>query len=172
MAEFLRPAVREALWRWRDVIVALGVGALGLWWVLGTFGIVYWLGWGLIALSVLLLAAGVQRGRFRRGGGGPGVVSLDEGRLSYFGPLTGGAIPLAEIDSVVFDPVGAADGQWIVTGLDRTVLAIPMRAAGAEVLFDALNTLPGLRTQDVLAVLSSPPRKAVTVWQRESIRLT
>ncbi|SEM69160.1 hypothetical protein SAMN04488003_103139 [Loktanella fryxellensis] len=165
MSDFMRPAARAALWRWREVLAALAVATLGLWWGLNSFGVVRWLGVVLVVAAAGLGAAGVQRARFRQDGQGPGVVSLDERRLVYMGPLTGGAMDVADLTRLDLDPA-ARPAHWVLTGVGGQGLAIPVNADGAEVLFDVFAALPGIRSGELLAVLERTPGSRVTVWEK------
>ena len=166
MADFIRPEVKSALWRMRDIIAALAVAGVGVMLVIGGRGVLPVLGWVLIAAGAGLLVAGVQRTRFRRGDGGPGVVQVTERRLAYFGPLSGGMIDVADIVTLSFDPTGHPAPYWVVTGPDHRDIAIPTTATGAEALFDCFGTLPGLRADDLLRVLDHPPAQRVVIWSR------
>lgn len=167
MADFLRPAARAALWRWREIIAGLAVAALGLWWGITAFGITRWLGWVMLAGGVTLIWTGWQRLRFARGGGGAGVVQIDERRLAYFGPLTGGVIDLDDLARLVLDPTGKP-AHWLLTGTGGQSLTIPVDAEGADQLFDLFAALPGIRTERMLDVLARTPDARVTIWARNS----
>ena len=167
MADFLRPEARAALWRWREVLFAALLAALGLWWALGSFGVVKWLGVVLVVIGLGLGWAGWQRARFRQDGQGPGVVILDERRLVYMGPLTGGAMDVADLTRLELEPAALPAPHWVLTGVGGQDLAIPVNAEGAEALFDVFATLPGIRSAQMLAVLERTPHARVTVWERE-----
>ncbi|MWD26642.1 hypothetical protein E0K89_004045 [Aquicoccus sp. SCR17] len=164
---FVRPEVRAALWRWREVLVALALALLGIWWVL-TGGLLQWIGVALLLAAGALAVAGVQRGRFRGAGGGPGVVQVVEGQVSYFGPLTGGVASLSDLSELRLDPT-ARPAHWLLFRPKEPPLAIPVNAEGAEDLFDAFATLPGLRTERMLAELRHSAHPVV-IWQRRSQR--
>lgn len=164
--DFLRPEVRALLWRWRDLLGALAVVALGLWWGLRGSGIVQWLGYLLIAGGGIWAIAGVQRGRFHQDGHGPGVVQITERRLSYFGPLDGGVMDVGDVIRLEFDPDGYPAPHWVLHAGAGQRLAIPVNAAGADDLFDVFGALPGMRTRAVLDVLADPPDAAVVVWEK------
>jgi len=165
VTDLLRPAVRDALWRWREVLVAVVVALLGWWWIATFFDPVRWIGWVILALAIVIAAAGVQRARFRQPGSGPGVVQVVEGRVAYFGPLTGGALDTSAITKLELEPQ-AKPAHWIVTGEDGTQLEVPVNARGADELFDVFAKLPGIETQKMLDALSRRPDVRVTVWQR------
>ncbi|PKQ12496.1 MAG: hypothetical protein CVT70_09110 [Alphaproteobacteria bacterium HGW-Alphaproteobacteria-1] len=159
----VRPGASHTLRRWREVLVALGLAALGLWWALTGFGLLAWIGWAMIVAAAALGLAGVQRVRFRRGAGGPGVVVVDEGLIAYLGPVTGGAVALSEITALALDPDGP---HWVLRQPGQPALRIPLDAEGAEALFDAFAALPGLRTEHMLARMRRPGPVSEILWQR------
>ncbi|MBE0453308.1 MAG: hypothetical protein IBX58_06460 [Roseovarius sp.] len=161
----VRPAASQSLRRWREVLVALGLAALGLWWVLTGFGLLRWIGWALLISAAALGLAALQRMRFRRGAGGPGVVVVDEGLIAYLGPETGGAVALSEITALALDPMGP---HWVLSQPGQPDLHIPLDAEGAEALFDAFAALPGLRTEHMLARMRHPGPAPETLWQRHA----
>lgn len=162
---FFRPEARAQLWRWREVIAAAGVGLIGIWMVAGPGLLLAIPGYALILGGVALAWLGVQRGRFRGADGGTGAVQVDEGQVSYFGPLTGGTVALREMDSLTLD--GAMfPAHWRLTQRGQPALLIPVNAAGAEALFDAFATLPGLRTERMLSMLNANSHQAVVIWRR------
>ena len=167
MSDFLRPEVRDLLWRWRDVIIAFALLALGLWWGLRSYGVLAWIGYVVFGLGVIVALAGIQRARFRQSGNGAGVVQVNEARFSYFGPLNGGTMDINDLTQLALDPAAHPDAVWQLTGVGGQILAIPINATGAEDLFDVFARLPGIKTTDVLAVLSRTPNAHVVVWTRE-----
>lgn len=166
MADFFRPEAKAAIWRFRDVWGSLIVLALDAWWAWTGIGFVRWLGYIIAVLGVMLLIAGIQRGRFRQGSDGPGVVQITERRLAYFGPLDGGVMDIADVSRLSFDPSGHPAPHWVLTGPEARDLAIPTTATGAEALFDVFATLPDLKTEKLLGVLSHPPDHRVVIWSR------
>jgi len=170
MYDFLRPAARATLWRWRDVIGAVVVILLGLWWIAIANGVVAWLGYVVVLLGAMWAFAGVQRARFRQGAGGPGIVSVIERKLAYFGPLTGGTFDLDDVTALALDPTGKPP-HWVITGPNLQTLEIPITAQGAEVLFDVFATFPGIRTQKLLDALERTPDARIVIWQRTATLL-
>ncbi|MGR3376106.1 hypothetical protein [Salipiger abyssi] len=170
----VRPEVRAALSQWREALYGAGVLALGLYWAFFTGGgLLHWVGYVVAAAGALLLVAGLQRGRFRMGGGGPGIVQVIEGRISYFGPLTGGAADLDTLTALTLDRHGKP-AHWLLHRPDEPPLAIPLNAEGADALFDAFATLPGLPTERMLTEMHRASRHSVTIWEaplRESTHL-
>lgn len=166
---FMRAEARDTLWRLREVLAGAGVAALGAWWIAGPGGLLGWIGWVLVAAGLALVVIGAQRARFRVAGQGPGVVQVDEGRIVYFGPLTGGALAVAGIERLTWHPE-ARPPHWQIAGEDGAALMIPVNAEGAEALFDAFATLPGLKTERMLSVMRRARTHPVVVWERSPTR--
>ncbi len=166
MSDFLRPEARAALWRWREVIIAATVIALGLWWAIGSFGIVRWIGIVIVIAGVILALAGIQQGRFRQTGDGPGVVQVTERRLAYFGPLSGGTMDIDNLFRLELDPQAIPSPNWVLTERGGHQLYIPVNAIGADGLFDLFGALPNLETEAMLAVLTRTPDARVTIWEQ------
>lgn len=166
MDNFLRPEVRAFLERWREVLLAGVVFLLGVWWALTGVGINVWLGYIFCLIGIGWGVAAVQRARFAQDGDGPGVVQIRERRLAYFGPLDGGIMDVADLSRLEIDPTSHPDPSWVLTSIEGQVLAIPINAKGAEGLFDVFASLPDIKTNTVLDVLSRTPDARVTVWSR------
>lgn len=164
---FLRPEAVTILQRWRAVLLSMAVLGLGLWWALGGAGLLQWLGYGICAAGLAMLLASLQRMRFRVGDGGPGLVQIDEGAIAYFGPMTGGVVALSEIEVLMLDPSGKP-AHWLLSQPGQPDLAIPLNAAGADALFDAFASLPGIRTGHMLALMQRFPDQKTVIWQRHS----
>lgn len=158
----IRAEVRQALWRWREALASSALAAVGVWWGLSSFGIMQWLGWAVFGLGVGLAVAAVQRVRFRPNTDGPGVVTLDERRVTYLGPLDGG---VADLDMMVQLDITASDNpHWRLINREGRCLDIPVNAAGVEALFDVFAALPGMKTEHMLAMLHRQRKNRLTVW--------
>ena len=138
--------------RYREVIAAAGFAVFGAWLI--------WLGgYVLLPAGLLVLVASaawvltaLRRLRFAQGVNAPGVVEVDEGQIGYMGPTFGGyvAIPeLAEIRLVTM----YARRMWRLKQADGQTVLIPVDAAGAERLFDAFASLPGMDMGAVMVAL-------------------
>ena len=167
MTGFLRPEVAALLRRWSEVIGALAVLAIGLWIAARPGLIVQGFGFVLAGLAALALIPAVRRARFATDGQGPGVVQVIEGRILYMGPTTGGAVSLADLTSLALrrDHTGAA--AWILSEPGQ-LLVVPVDAAGAEALFDAFTTLPGLGAQRLLAARQGSRIGEQVLWRSVS----
>ena len=166
---FIRPEANAAIWRWREVMVGALVAALGLYWVIGPGQLLGWVGWVLIVTGIALGVVGMQRARFRAGSDGPGVVTVDEGQIAYFGPLTGGAVAVSEIERLTLDHT-AKPAHWVLDQPGQPALYIPINATGAEALFDMFAALPGLKTERMLWALNNKGAQLIVIWERVADR--
>ena len=166
MSQFLRPDVAQALHRWREVLVALAVILLGLWITFRPGPIVQGFGFVLMTVGALGLIPALRRARFTASGRGPGVVRVDEGRVLYMGPVTGGAIAIREMTTLSLrrDPDGQA--AWVLVQ-PGALLTIPVNADGAEALFDAFTALNGLSAQHLLHALNRAAPGTERLWTRD-----
>lgn len=164
----LRPELRETLRRGREALAGLCVVLFALWWGTGTFGLTRWLAVALGLFGAALVWTGVQRWRFVRGGGGPGVVEVDERRLTYWGPLSGGTVDLDDLLRLDLHP-GGRPVHWLLTPRSGEALAVPVDAQGAEALLDLFTALPGLRIEALLAALARREGPAVTLWSSPNV---
>ncbi len=168
---FLRPEAKARLLRWRETLIGLGAAALGLWFALTSYGVLFGLGIVLVIGGAALSFAGVQRARFRQGTDGPGVVQVVEGRVTYFGPWGGGGASLDRLAWLELVPVRGGAGAWVLIEEEGERLEIPVDARGADRLFDVFAALPGLDTRAMLAALRPPVRERTQIWQRDRLRL-
>lgn len=166
---FIRPDAKIALFRWREALVGIGVLLLGLWWVSGS-GILQWVGAAVTLGGAILIFTGLQRGRFRSGKGGPGVVTVDEGQISYFGPLSGGVTSIDDLAMIILDPTQTPP-VWILQQPRQSDVAIPVNAEGTDLLFDAFAALPGIRTEHMLSALKADATQPVVIWAKPVARL-
>jgi len=87
---FVRPELRAALWRWREVIAGFAVAGFGAWLAMLGGYFFYGLG-GLVAVLGLALAwVAWRRARFHGQGAAPGVVEVTEGQITYLAASGGG----------------------------------------------------------------------------------
>ena len=164
---FLRPEVRALLWRWREVLIGGGLALFGLWLVLGPGFLLSVPGYAFLLGGAAFFWLGVQRGRFRGADGGAGAVQVDEGQVTYFGPLTGGTVALREMVRLTLDRQ-LFPAHWRLEQPGQPALLIPVNAAGSEALFDAFAALPGLKTERMLQELHATAHQAVVIWQKGS----
>lgn len=169
----IRPELRAALAPWREAMIGAAIAALGLWAVIGSGGFVRLVGILIALLGAGLFVTGAQRARFYRSGGGPGVVQVLEGQVSYFGPFSGGALSIPALELIELVPSSAKSGAgarresafWVLHALGQDPLRIPTNADGSDALFDVFAGLDGIQTEEMLRQLSRRPDQAVVIWQ-------
>ena len=149
----IRPAALAGLRRWREVAAAAGFALLGLWLMALGGWILVPLGAMLTALALGLGLLALRRVRFGQAVDAPGVVEVDEGQVGYFGPAAGGYVSLPELQELRLLTLRGRR-YWRLKQADGQVLLIPVAASGAERLFDAFATLPGMDTQALVAALA------------------
>jgi hypothetical protein len=169
--EFVRPEVSTAIWRFRDAMMGAAVSFFGLYWAINGIGFLKIVGTSLAVAGALLIFAGIQRGRFRASSGGAGIVHVVEGQVTYFGPVEGGSIVIANLDRVELDPLAGPVGEWVLYDPTMAPLRIPTNAEGTEALFDVFSSLNGLQTEQMLATLNSKPNEQVVIWQSKAVAL-
>lgn len=170
----MRPEVLSLLRRWREALLGAAIVALGLWWLVTSFGLLRWIGLAVMIGGAALIWTGVQRARFSREADGPGVVRVKEGQIGYYGPFTGGAVSLTEMTRVTLD-TGPVPPCWRFTQYGQPDLLIPLNASGADDLFDVFAYLPGVNTGQLVAEVQramAGERKApIVIWDRSHLRL-
>lgn len=166
---FIRPDAAAGLTRWREALYGGAVLLLGLFWIFGSQGLLYLLGFPVALIGLVLIWVGIQRARFRSSADGVGAVQVDEGQISYFGPLTGGATALADMERLTLVR-SLKPAHWRLDTPQQPSLLIPVNAAGSEALFDAFATLQGLQTERMLAELNKSDDQPVVIWERHSLR--
>jgi hypothetical protein len=82
-------------------------------------------------------------------------VEVDEGQVGYLGPSFGGFVALPDLVEVRLVTMYGRR-LWRLKQADGQALLIPVDAAGAERLFDAFGSLPGMDMAALLAALEAP----------------
>jgi hypothetical protein len=160
----IRAEAKAALHPWREVIAAGGLGLFGLWLVvLGGYLLVP-LGALAIGLATIWGVQARRRMRFSQRVEAPGMVEVDEGQVGYLGPTFGGFVALPDLVEL---RVVVIHGKrlWRLKQSDGQALLIPVAATGAEKLFDAFGTLPGMDTEALVEAASGKDGDGV-VWRR------
>jgi hypothetical protein len=148
----IRREVTALLWRGREALWALAVIVAGLWliwlggYVLAPLGAAI----GLLGAGMALLAS--RRLRFHQAVDAPGIVEVDEAQVGYLGPASGGFVSLAELVELRLITVRGRK-LWRLKQADGQALLIPVEAEGADALFDAFASLPGMGTAALVAAL-------------------
>ena len=145
------------LWRAREILFALGFGAFGAWCIwLGGYVLVPF-GAATLAVATLLGVMAQRRLRFGQGIHAPGIIDVDEAQLSYFGPDGGGFVSLADVTELRLVWM-AGRRFWRLKQSDGQALLLPVDASGADRLFDAFASLPGMDTRALVAAVGLPGR--------------
>ncbi len=173
----IRPELHQAILRGREVIAAATVVAFGLWLVwLGGYLLVP-LGLCVAGLGTIWVLQALRRMRFAQGVAAPGVVEVDEGQVGYFGPGEGGFVALPDLVELRLVSVQGRR-LWRLKQTDGQALLIPVDAAGAERLFDAFASLPGMDSGALVAALDTQAavggapgglvrgRDSLVIWRR------
>lgn len=163
----IRPEARDAIYQWREVIMGVGIAALGAYWVVNYFGLLKGIGFLLVLLGIAITYVGVQRARFRQNSEGPGIVTVVEGEISYFGPLSGGAVSIEDIEQITLR-TSMGQRSWHIKRAAETPIDIPTNARGAEALFDVFTMLPKLNIEFMVKKLSQKDDKDVLIWQKDT----
>lgn len=159
----IRPEVLATVHRLREVIAAAFAGLIGIWLIwLGGY-LLFPLGAAVLVLAAVWALTALRRLRFAQGVDAPGVVEVDEGQVGYLGPATGGYVSLVELVELRLIRL-RGQRVWRLRQADGQALLIPVAAAGADRLFDAFATLPGLDSQELLAALDGAGDRVV--WRR------
>lgn len=152
----IRPELRAQLFRWREVIYAAATVLVGLWLIrLGGLVLIP-AGLALMALGLGWAIAAWRRMRFAQDIDAPGLVEVDEGQVGYLGPTFGGYVALPDVVELRLMSLHGRR-MWRLRQMDGQALMIPVDAAGAERLFDAFATLPGIDMAAVVGALHAAP---------------
>ncbi len=170
----IRPEARARILRFREAILGGVIAGLGLWWALGSLGLIKWMGIALALLGAAVAWQGLMRARIRVGTGGVGVVQIDERQVIYLAPVGGGFSSLDLVQDITIARDFAGLPVWrFRTGAE--CLTIPTSAEGSEALFDALTVLPGIDIAAAIRAVNAATDKAgpdrTVIWSRKVINL-
>jgi hypothetical protein len=166
---FIRKDLSGPLKQWREPLIwtVLVLTGLALLWR-GMARDAAWLllpGGAAVVTGLLVLPGAVGRARLRALPPGEGLLELDERRIAYFGPLSGGVLDLETITRV--EVVAGISPVWRLSGKAGNVLDIPFAARGAERLPDALSALPGIAIAAGISAIDDPTGRSRIIWQSE-----
>jgi hypothetical protein len=178
----IRPEAEAVIRRWIETVSLAAIAILflvkgGEWLGQGDWiGLVLLVVGGLFGLGAIF--AGLRSALRQRGvKEGPGVLAVEEGRISYFGPEGGGvlAIDLLTAVDIVTNDLGpfADDLYWVLTDEYGQRLSIPGGAVDADKLLDALNILEGIDYTAIVRAMGSTEKQRFAIWRRpDNRRLT
>jgi hypothetical protein len=151
---FIRPELSAAAWRLREVLAGAAIAALGLWCVVQGGYLMTPFGLALLALGAGWALTAWRRLRFQQDGEAPGIVRVTEAQIAYYGPRIGGFVGLPDLAEIRLLTLRGRR-IWKLKQADGQLLHIPVESDGAEALFDAFATLPGIDMAAVVAALGS-----------------
>lgn len=160
----IRDDILAAARRGRELIAAGLVALAGLWLMwLGGY-LLFPAGAVILAICAVWVRQTLRRLRFSQNRGAPGLVEVDEGQVGYLGPAFGGFVALPELTEL---RILTLQGQrlWRLKQGDGQALLIPVSAAGADRLFDAFASLPGMDSQALVAAAGGKAGDGV-IWRR------
>lgn len=162
----IRPEAKALLLRWRELILGIIIVALGAKLYITSFGLLKIASAVAIIFGAIAMYIGQQRGRFRMDGLAPGIVSLIEDQISYFGPHHGGTISIANITSVnliTYEEIRS----WRLDQNGKPSLIIPVATMGGELLFDAFTKLKDLNLENMVRQLSQENEHSAVIWRSD-----
>lgn len=173
---FIRPEAVATLRRYGEPVFFAIIAGFCFWKGATLLGAGSWFGllpMAIFMISSLAVVGTIERALVSRrsGSNGPGVVSIQEGRISYFGP-DGGAVlafdALISVDITTND-LGPweIDLHWVLSDEIGQTVAIPASAANAEALLDTLGGLPGFDNMAVVVAMGSTENANFRIWRRK-----
>ncbi len=166
----IRPDAADMLSRWREAAIGAVALVLGGWLWSVAYGVPALLGGVAAAVGAVLLISGIRRALFRSDAEAPGLVEVDEGRITYLGPVMGGSVEIDDLNEIAFRRTATGEAFWRLSQAEGRPLAIPEGAAGAERLLDALVSLPRLDTGAMVRAIRAPAPATIVVWRRPGTR--
>lgn len=163
----IRPDAAATLSRWREALVGAVAMAAGLWLWLASRGLPALMGGVAVGIGAVLLLSGIRRARFATGAESPGLVEVDEGRITYLGPVMGGSVAIDDIDAVTFRRTTTGEAFWRIAHSAGPTLTIPEGAVGSDSLLDALVVLPGLDPGSMVRAVRQRAPVTIIVWRRQ-----
>jgi len=150
----IRLELLAALQRNAELLAALALAAFGTWTATRGGYLLTPLGLALLALGAGWALTSWRRLRFQQDGEAPGIVRVTEAQIAYMGPRVGGFVGLPDLAEVRLMTLRGRRA-WKLRQGDGQQLYIPVEADGAEALFDAFASLPGMDTAALVAALGS-----------------
>ena len=169
----VRSEAAELVKRWAETVLSGAVLGIMLW----VGGSMVWAG-GIMGVVVLAVAVGAgfwfrtafARARLGAAPLGPGIVMIDERRITYMGPETGGVVAIDSIEGIeiasISGGVHEAGASWVLRHAEGPPLVVPAGAEGADLLPEAFAALPGFSYDRVVAAMGGASGDRAIVWRR------
>ncbi|WP_147126093.1 hypothetical protein [Shimia ponticola] len=164
---WIRPEARETLMTWREVGFGVILMAIGVNWTISGTGLAPILGAVIAVIGAAVAFVGWRRVQLPKGGGGPGIVEVDERRIAYLSGHGGGALSVEALVRVEVETSPSGRLIWRFRDDEGQVLNIPSDATGAEELLDALVSLPGLNYDQAAQAVRAERTDRFLIWQKD-----
>jgi hypothetical protein len=162
----IRPEAAEVILRWREALLGATGVLLGIGMMATSSGLSALFGLALALIGAVLGVSGLRHARFDTAEeDAPGLVEVDEGQITYLGPVMGGAVALDELSEVSLRRTATGEAFWKLVSTQATIY-IPEGAHGAEQLLDALAPLPGFDGGRMVRAVRERTAVTVKVWSR------
>lgn len=170
--DFIRPELRAILWRWREVILLVGIIVCSTYMFIVGAGLVRVITIGLIIIGLAFVYPAIRQARATSPVVSVGVVEITERRIRYMGPETGSEISANDLNMVQIESRDEKDPNrdvtWIFEDIYGGSMAIPSGAQGARALLDAVSSLPGADLDAVVRAMGYPQRNLFTIWKKQN----
>lgn len=168
----IRPELLAALQRNAELLAALALALFGTWTAAQGGYFLTPLGLALCAMGAGWALTNWRRLRFLQAGEAPGIVRVTEAQIAYYGPRVGGFVGLPDLSEIRLLTLRGRR-IWKLKQGDGQLLHIPVESDGADALFDAFASLPGIDMAALVAALGSdaPPSDSRVVALAEVDRL-
>ncbi len=163
---FIRPEAAAQLRKARPFILAGLIGCFGFYILFTTRGTGYIAGAVVLGIAGLIVHDTIRRARFPKGDGGPGLVEVDERRITYLSSGGGASVSLDTLTRVEAHRNRRGHVTWIFYDEDG-MLSVPASASGSDVLFDAMTALPGVNYDQAAAAAKGQGPDVFLVWTRD-----
>lgn len=172
---FMRPEAVALLKRWAETAFSGAVLAVMVW--VGVAMIRAGTVMGVVVLAVAIGAGfwfwtALARARLGAPPLGPGVVVVDERRITYMGPETGAVLALDSLIGIEIvtsaKGVYQASASWVLRPEEGPPLVVPAGAEGADRLPEAFAALPGFSYDRVVSAMGAAPGTHAIVWRRNA----
>ncbi len=124
----------------------------------------------LIGASIALLFLAIRRVRLHSEKQGFGMVEVQERKITYFGPDTGGAVSiddLSKVEIVSTHATGYVDvTYWQLTDRWGNILIIPAGAEGSDAMVDSFSALSGVKYDLIIAAMAATDDALFTIWKK------
>jgi hypothetical protein len=174
---FIRPELRKALLRWREVIVC---GLLILWgvWLIGVgldreSVMQTLLGGAIVVVFVILIFWAILRAKMYKPPNFSGVVQVKEREVGYLCSEVEVFVSLDDLTKleIVTKGYGRSGGEvfWVLSHEGGEPIAIPANTEGSELLFDAFAVLTDADFEEAVRALNGTQDARFLIWEKRVV---